>query len=376
MKKKMVTGDSERRSRSSEMGRPQAGPTIPNPARIYARPQEARCLDSTELAKLEEAFRSWEQIPSRTDVRASRKRILLIFLLIRYTGARLNEVLAIDLWEDVDPSKRVVRYGNRKAGGDWPVREVQVSSELMSEIQTILGETVLFQQPGPLLKVDAGHVRRKFYERAADCGLSPDLASPNAIRRARAVELMQSNVPLPVVQRILGHSTPNLTASWVSFSEDDIVQVARHFIEKESGRKTSARNTFFGKINDIRVGDIQSRVELVTVGGDVITTVITNNSLERLGLKAGSLVTAEVKAPWVILQKADFEPLCSAENMFLGTVSKILFGRLTSELIVLLHDGTELCSVVTEESRRKLDLKEADTVWVLFNSYAVVLHVD
>jgi len=134
--------------------------------------------------------------------------------------------LAIDLRKDVDASRRVVRYGNRKAGDDWSVREVQVSSEMMAEIQTMLDDTPIAEQPGSLLKVDAGHVRRKFYERAADCGFPQDLASPNAIRRARAVELMQSNVPLTVVQRILGHSTPNLTTSYVSFSRE------AHFIKR------------------------------------------------------------------------------------------------------------------------------------------------
>jgi molybdate transport system regulatory protein len=182
-------------------------------------------------------------------------------------------------------------------------------------------------------------------------------------------------VPLPVVQRVLGHSTPNLTASFIAFSEDDIHQVARHFIETESHRKTSARNAFFGKISTIRRGDIQSKVELVTVGGEIVSTVITNNSLKKLGLKVGSLVTAEVKAPWVVMLKCETKPLCTAENVFYGSVTKILRGKLTTELIVRIPDGTELCSLVTEESRRKLDVKENDKVWVMFNSFAVILHV-
>jgi len=37
-------------------------------------------------------------------------------------------------------------------------------------------------------------------------------------------------------------------SSYVAFSDNDIQQVAKYFIEKESFRKTSARNSFFGKI--------------------------------------------------------------------------------------------------------------------------------
>jgi molybdate transport system regulatory protein len=346
-----------------------------NPARIYAVPEETRHLDPAQLARLEEEFRSWSDAPSRPDTRASRKRILLIFLLIRYTGARLNEVLTLDVDKHIDFSRSVVRYGNSEAADRSFQREVQVSSELMSEIRTMLKDPNLANMLGSLLKVDAGHVRRKFYERAVACGFAQDLGSPNAIRRARAVELMQSNVPLPVVQRVLGHSTPNLTASFIAFSEEDIHQVARHFVETESHRKTSARNAFFGKIGAIRRGDIQSEVELVTVGGEVITTVITRNSLKKLGLKVGSLVTAEVKAPWVVVQKSETQPLCTAENVFYGAVSQILRGKLTTELIVRIQDGTEFCSLVTEESRRKLDVRKNDNLWVMFSSFAVILHV-
>ncbi len=350
--------------------------TLLNPARIYAVRQATGCLDPTQLARLEQAFRSWSEASPRREVRASRKRILLIFLLIRYTGARLHEVLALDLRTDLDAFRRVVSFGNARANEHWPVREVEISSELRAEIQAMWDDSGFRETVGSSLKVDAGHVRRKCYELALKCGFAQELGSPSAIRRARAVELMQNNVPLPVVQRILGHSTPNLTANFVEFSQEDIRHVARHFIEKESARRTSARSTFFGKIGGIQKGDIQSRVELVTVGGDVVTTVITNHSLGRLGLKTGSLVTAEVKAPWVMLQRALSEPVCSAENVFQGTVTKILRGKLTTEFIVGIHDGTELCALVTEQSRRRLQIKENETVWVMFNSFAVVLHVD
>ena len=101
-------------SKSSDLTSEGANSKLLNPARIYAGPQEARCLDPTELAKLESEFRTWADNASRADVRASRKRILLIFLLIRYTGARLNEVLAIDPVRDIDSVRTSVSYGKAK----------------------------------------------------------------------------------------------------------------------------------------------------------------------------------------------------------------------------------------------------------------------
>jgi molybdate transport system regulatory protein len=345
-------------------------------ARIVATPDASRCLDTVQLNLLEQTFRQWAEGAARLDVRLSRKRILLIFLLIRYTGAKLNEVLALNPFQDINIDRQSVIFGKPEATPDRPPREVQMPKTLFQEIQSALGDTGFMQSLGNLFNIDPGHVRRKFYERADSCGFPKELGGPDAIRKARGVELLQNNVPLPVVQRVLGHLTPNLTVAFVSFSDEDIRQVTRFFMEKESRRKTSARNSFFGKVSTIQKGDIQSRVQLVTIGGYCITTVITNDSLARLGLKAGTLITAEVKAPMVVLQKGDKEPQCSAENMFQGTIDRIIKGEITTEYIVRIPDGTVLCSLVTEKSSRQLDLQENDPVWALFNSFSVVVHLD
>jgi len=356
--------------------RPLAKPGHTSLARIISVPEGSRCLDTVQLSQLEQAFRQWAASPARSDVRLSRKRILLIFLLIRYTGAKLNEVLALDPFQDIDHQRQLVIFGKSDAASGRPPREVEIPDSLSQEMQAALADPAFQGSLGSLFNVDAGHVRRKFYERAAACGFPKEGGGPDAIRKSRAVELMQNNLPLPVVQRILGHSTPNLTASFVSFSDDDIHQVTKFFLEKESGRRTSARNTFFGKISVIQKGDIQTKVELVTIGGYPVTTVITNDSLARLGLKAGTLLTAEVKAPMVVLQKGGKEPKCSAENMFQGIIEKIIKGKVTTEYVVRIADGTQLCSLVTSESGRRLELRANDPVWAIFNSFSVVLHLD
>ncbi len=345
-------------------------------ARIVSIPSGSRYLDPVQLNQLEQSFRTWVEGTPRSDVRLSRQRILLIFLLIRYTGAKLNEVLALNPWRDINPNRQSIVFGKSDTTPERPPREVQIPEALSREIQAALDDSAFKESLGGLFNVDPAHVRRKFYERALACGLPKGLGGPDAIRKSRAVELMQSNMPLPVVQKILGHSTPNLTASFVSFSDDDIRQVAKVFLEKESWRKTSARNTFFGKISTIKKGDIQTKVELVTIGGDQVTTVITNDSLTRLGLKVGTLITAEVKAPWVFLQKGDEEPRCTAENRFQGTIDRIIKGQVTTEYLVRIADGTELCSLVTNDSSRQLDLQEGHLVWAIFNSFSVVLHID
>jgi molybdate transport system regulatory protein len=345
-------------------------------ARIVSIPDKTHCLDTIQLNRLEQSFRDWADGAPRFDVRLSRRRILLIFLLIRYTAGKLNEVLALNPFQDIDVKHQRVFLGKAEKKTRRAVREIRIPEALSEELKSSLNEPDFKKYMDGLFKVDPGHVRRKFYERAVESGFPPAMGAPENIRRSRAIELMQGNMPLPVVQKMLGHSTINVTASYVDFSEAVMQQVAKHFIEKESRRKTSARNSFFGKISSIEKGDIQAKIKMTTLGGNTVTTIITNDSLLRLGLKIGSMITAEVKAPWVILQKSDKEPVTTAENRFQGTIARIRRGKITTEYVVSISDGTELCSVANTGNAGQMDLRENDQVWVLFNSYSVVLHTD
>lgn len=340
------------------------------------RKERSCCLDTVQLNRLEQSFRRWAEESPRRDVRASRRRILVIFLLIRYTAGKLSEVLMLNPLRDINYTRPSVLYGGSGPDASAGAREVPISESLLREILSLQAG---HQSGGPsseMFLIDPAFVRRKFYERALDCGFAKELGSPEMIRKARGAELMHGSMPLPAVQKLLGHSTPNLTSSYVSFTDDDVRRISKYYMDKEASRKTSARNCFFGKVHSIQRGDIQSHVELVTLDDNRITTVITNESIDRLGLRKGALITAEVKAPWVLVHKGPREPVCSAENRFRGTVDRINLGRINTEYILRISAQTELCSVITTRSSRLLDLKVGDSVWALFNSFAVVLHTD
>ncbi len=351
-------------------------PPPPSHGRLFPVADTERCLDSQQLHDLEQAFRRWAGSSRRPDHRNSRERILLIFLLIRYTGARLNEVLSLDLAQDLDLAHNTVRFGKKQSGKDFSTREVQIPETISVDIRAMTTDAERRWPGGSMLRIDPAHVRRKFYEQAVAIGIASGLGTPETIRKSRAVELMRSNMPLPVIQKILGHATPNRAASYVEFSDTEISHVAKYFADRENRRQTSARNSFFGKINTIDKGDIQTIVEVVSVGGNLITSIITSNSLARIGLKPGMLITAEVKAPWIQLAKDRQAPMCSAENMLQGTVCRITKNRITAEIVVRLLDGTELCAIITEKSRRRMDIRNQDLLWAFFEASAVVLHID
>jgi molybdate transport system regulatory protein len=351
-------------------------PSPPGHGRLFPVPDSESCLDTQQLQDLELSFRRWAKSSKRLDHRIARDRVLLVFLIIRYTGARLNEVLSLDLSRDFDGNNNTIRFRKRPGGKDSNIREVRIPETIAADIGSITANADARWPGGYVFRIDPAHVRRKFYEQAAVIGIHSSQGTPETIRKSRAVELMRNNMPLQVVQKIMGHSTPNLTASYVEFSDAEISQVAKYFADRENNRKTSARNSFFGKINAIHKGGVQTLVEVVSVSGNSITSIITNGSLARLGLKPGMFITAEVKAPWIQLCKNEHAPHCSADNMFQGTVCGIAKNRTTAEVIVRLPDGTELCAIITERTRKQVDIKMQDELWAFFDAFAVVLHVD
>jgi molybdopterin-binding protein len=64
----------------------------------------------------------------------------------------------------------------------------------------------------------------------------------------------------------------------------------------------SARNRLKGKITDIVLGDVMAHIT-VSVGQNVIESVITRRSADELKLKTGDEVTVTVKATEVMIDK-------------------------------------------------------------------------
>jgi molybdate transport system regulatory protein len=85
-------------------------PKSMNQGRIVSMPDEVQCLDTVQLNRLQQCFRDWADCSPRADVRLFRRRILVIFLLIRCTGAKLNEAPALNPFKDIDPERQSVLF--------------------------------------------------------------------------------------------------------------------------------------------------------------------------------------------------------------------------------------------------------------------------
>jgi len=333
----------------------------------------ARRLDTVQLAALEKSFRDWAGAALRPDVALSRLRLLCVFLLLRATGARLGEVLGLDERRDLDCAAGVIRFAGREA---------QLPPEVCAEVAALAAHPGAGRLAGRLLALDQGQVRRTFAERAAAAGLPRELSSPTVLRRSRAAEMLGGGVPLPVVQRALGQSSPVLTAAWHDWPDEEARRMVARFLDRER-RRTSARNAFFGRVTRIVRGEVQALVQIEAVGGQRLSSVITMGSLDSLGLRQGRMVTAEIKAPWVLLARADAahperppRAVQGADNAFCGMVASLRAGEVTTEVVTELPDGTAICAVITSPSAQDLGLAPGRPVWVFWSAFAVILNAD
>jgi len=67
--------------------------------------------------------------------------------------------------------------------------------------------------------------------------------------------------------------------------------------------KLSARNLIPGTVKEVTVGMVNAEVVIEIAPGVEMVSVITKNSVERMGIKAGDKVDAMVKATSVMIAK-------------------------------------------------------------------------
>ena len=147
-----------------------------------------------------------------------------------------------------------------------------------------------------------------------------------------------------------------------------------HFMRSGS-MMTSARNQFRGTITDIRVGTVDTQVELGISRDQTVTAIITHDSLDRLGLQIGATAVALVKASSVILS-TDTAIATSARNKLTGPIARIVRGSVNSEVTLDLGEGKTVCAVITNVSVEELGLAEGQPACAVFKASSVILLKD
>lgn len=173
---------------------------------------------------------------------AKRGKHWLIFLVLRYTGARLGEAIRLNADVDIDYRNSELklitlkqhapkgRYGKKRA----PSRIVPVPANVIAEIGNYrlqiaqyVAKAELPPKDGNPFQLDPATFRKTFYRLARDAGISTDLGHPHILRHSRSVELLRAGVPVTVVQDLLGHSSLNTTALYLRIAGHEAKQILR-----------------------------------------------------------------------------------------------------------------------------------------------------
>ena len=139
--------------------------------------------------------------------------------------------------------------------------------------------------------------------------------------------------------------------------------------------KISARNVFEGKITALLDGQVNAEVEVTTPGGDRIVAIVTEGSVQALGLTVGQPAIAYVKAPWVMLLAGEGGVRFSARNQLAGTVDSLHKGAVNSDVAIRLAGGSLVHAVITNEAVLELGLKPGVPACALIKASHVVLGV-
>ena len=89
-------------------------------------------------------------------------------------------------------------------------------------------------------------------------------------------------------------------------------------------------------------------------GGTPITTIITNKSVDNLGISGGSPAMAVIKATHVIIGTGDAK--LSARNVLAGKVASIEVGAVNTEVSIDVGGGNVITAMITKKICRKFGI--------------------
>jgi len=139
--------------------------------------------------------------------------------------------------------------------------------------------------------------------------------------------------------------------------------------------RISARNVLEAKVQDVTKGAVNAQVALVLVGGENIVAIITNSSVDSLGLEEGTPAYVIIKASEVIVGKGIDRTKLSARNVLAGEVTSLLDGAVNSEVAIGLTGGAAVVASITKESVHALGLQVGDLVSAIVKASNVMIGV-
>lgn len=136
--------------------------------------------------------------------------------------------------------------------------------------------------------------------------------------------------------------------------------------------RSSAGNQFLGTVTAIQPGAVNAEV-LLRVNDQVsLVAIITEQSRADLGIKTGSQLVALVKASSVLLSSSA-DLAVSARNLIRGRVTRLVSGKVNTDVYIDIGDGKTLNAVITNQSTKRMGLRVGDPLTAFFKASSVIL---
>lgn len=141
-----------------------------------------------------------------------------------FTGCRISEALALT-WESVDVSEGTLIFRTLKQRRTVRFRSVPIPSLLLNGLNGLKELRVESRQPlFPFGRTKGWEIVKKTMSAADLHGVK---ATPKGLRHAYAIACISVNVPLPKLQKWMGHSKLKTTAIYLDYVGDEDRQLAR-----------------------------------------------------------------------------------------------------------------------------------------------------
>jgi len=168
--------------------------------------EEASRIKYFEEYELNNLIKEFQDYYDNAKKRKNAGKYWITFLFLRFTGARISEVLNIDDTKDIDFRNSRVRLITLKRKRSKKVyRTVPVPIEAINELLRYLA--MYPDMKGKVFKLSQPNFYKKMQEIGQKAKIPKDKIYPHALRHTRAIELINAGMPLNHIQALLGHSS-------------------------------------------------------------------------------------------------------------------------------------------------------------------------
>jgi len=152
---------------------------------------------------------------------ADRQRAFCLLLL--FTGCRISEGLSLTPG-GLDSNDRNVVFQTLKQRGQRKFRAVPIPRDLLEFLQSLAVDSDQDKRLWTISRMSAWRLIKKVMAKANITGTK---ASPKGLRHGFAIACVSNGVPLPTLQKWLGHTRLETTSIYLDFVGEDERAIAR-----------------------------------------------------------------------------------------------------------------------------------------------------